>query len=193
MYLVNDSVFVPLYNIKQTLDKIESIKTDAAGLIVAKHKTHSYMESWFIRLNKNIFESSWFKKFILSVTKQPTKARITIQYEHGLSNLIRANKCSWSGVHTYHGRFTYSNPKYLFKHKCPFVKKACFTRHNGAFGNQIKNILNNCDKKAAESILKTANRIYGTEYMNKFLTYNPIKIFVRKFRYALQKIINGGI
>ena len=193
VYLVNDSVFGPLFDISNTLNKIESLDTDAGGLVVAKHKTHSYMESWFVRLNKKIAKSAWFKKFIMSVTRQPSKARITITYEHGLSNLIHEHKCSWAGVYNFYGRFTYNNPKYLFKHGCPFVKKACFTRHNGATGNQIKYILNHCQMRVQLPIMTTANKLYGNEYMNCFLTYNPIKIVLRKIKYALQKIINGGI
>lgn len=193
VYLVNDSVFGPLFDISDTLNKIESLDTDAGGLVIAKHKTHSYMESWFVRLNKKIAKSSWFKKFIMSVTQQSSKAQITIKYEHGLSNLIHKHKCSWSGLYIFHGRFTYNNPKYLFTHSCPFVKKACFTRHNGSCGNQIKYILNHCQMRVQLPIMATANKLYGNEYMNWLLTYNPIKICLRKIKYAIQKIINGGI
>ena len=55
IYLVNDSVFGPLFDIKQTLLNMESTKTDATGMVVAAHKTHRYMESWFVRVNKKIF------------------------------------------------------------------------------------------------------------------------------------------
>ncbi len=193
VYLVNDSVFGPIFNIKNTIEKLEKIPTDAAGLVVAKHKTHSYMESWFVRLNKKIFLSSWFKDFMSNIEHQEYKYLITVKYEHGLSNLIQNNNCSWSGLYEFYGRFTYNNPKKLFKLGCPFIKKASFTRHNGALGNQIKYILNHADKKAAESIITTTNRIYGEKYMNWFLTDNPLKIFIRKTKYALTKIKNGQI
>jgi len=193
LYLVNDSVFGPLNDLNSTFEKMESSDSDATGLIVAKHKTHSYMESWFVRLNKKIFNSKWFDKFIKSVEKQPTKARITIKYEHGLSNLISDNNCLWNGIYTLRGRYTYNHPKNLFKKGCPFVKKACFTRHNGAIGNQLKYILNNCQMNVQLPIIKTADKLYGKNYINWLLTYNPVKILSRKFKYALSKIINGGI
>ena len=191
LYLVNDSVFGPVLNIKNTLQKIENIKSDAAGLVVSKHRTHAFMESWFVRLNKNIFTSAWFNEFISAVSHETNKATITIKYEHGLSNLIAYNNCSWGGVHNVRGRYTYNQPKKLFIHGCPFIKRASFTRHNGAIGNQIKYILDHCDERVTNAILKTANRIYGTEYINWLLTSNPIKIWSRKIKYAKQKIFRG--
>ncbi len=193
LYLVNDSVFGPTINIKQTLQNIESIKTDACGIIISKHKTHAFMESWFIRLDKKIFSSDWFADFMDSVTKEQNKEDITVKYEHGLTNLIKNNDCSWSGLHTVRGRKTYNKPKYLFQHGVPFIKKVSFVRHNGALGQQIKYILNNCDKTASKSIIKTANRIYGKKYMNWFLTDNPLKILFRNIQYSIKKLNNGEI
>jgi len=193
IYLVNDSVFGPMFDIKNTIEKLDEIQTDAAGLVVAKHKTHSYMESWFIRLNRKIFLSDWFYEFISGVQHLEYKYLITIKYEHGLSNLIKNNNCSWSGLYEFYGRFTYNKPKSLFKCGCPFIKKASFIRHNGAAGNQIKYILKHADKNAVKSVMITANRVYGENYMNCFLTNNPIKILWRKIKYALTKIKNGQI
>ena len=193
VYLVNDSVFGPTINIKQTLQNIESIKTDACGLVVSKHKTHEFMESWFVRLNKKIFTSDWFYEFMTSVKKEANKYAVTIQYEHGLTNIISKNNCSWDGLYTIYGRETYNNPKHLFKHGCPFVKKLSFTRHNGALGKQIKYILKHCNKSVAKSIIKTSNRLYGEKYMNWFLTNNIFKITLRNLSYLKQKIKNGEL
>jgi len=193
VYMLNDSTFGPFINIKQTLDKIEEIPTDAAGIVVSKHKTHIFMESWFIRLNKNVFNAKWFDEFMSNVKHEEQKSLITIKYEHGLTNVIRNNKCSYGGIYTYRGRSTYNKPKRLFKHGCPFVKKMSFTRHNGAIGNQIKYILNHADKRATKSVMITANRLYGEKYMKWLLTYNPLKILWRNTKYAIQKLKNGGI
>jgi len=190
LYLVNDSVFGPLFDIKETLKNMASLKTDAAGIIVSKHKTHEFMESWFVQLNKKIFISSWFDEFISNVKHEDKKYIITVKYEHGLTNLIKNNGCSWDGLYKCHGRFTYNKPKQLFKMGCPFVKKASFTRHNGAAGAQIKYVLNRADKKASETIMKTANRIYGTAYMNQLLTSNPFKTILRNIKYLFKKIGN---
>jgi hypothetical protein len=118
---------------------------------------------------------------------------ITIKYEHGLTNLIHNNGCSYTGLYHIRGRYTYNCPKSLFKRGCPFVKRTCFVRHNGAMGGQIKYILNYCDNGVRNAIMKTANRIYGKEYMDWFLTYNPIKIMVRNIKYDHKKLEDGGI
>ena len=157
------------------------------------HHCGEYMESWFIRLGKGIFTSQWFDNFILSVQHEEYKYIITVKYEHGLTNLIRDNGCSWGGIYTLRGRFTYNHPKKLFKRGCPFVKRACFIRHDGAAGNQIKYILNHCAPNVRNAILKTSDRVYGKQYMNWLLTTNPFKITSRTVKYAIKKIKNGGI
>lgn len=193
LYLVNDSVFGPTINIKETLTKIESVRADAVGLIISKHKTHSFMESWFVKLNQKIFMSDWFYDFITNIQNEERKSAITIKYEHGLTKLIENNNCSWDGVYSVYGRNTYNRPKYLFKMACPFIKKASFIRHNGSLGKQIKYILNHCDQLSSKAIMNSANRLYGKQYMNWFLTNNPIKIFNRNLTYAIKKLKNGGI
>lgn len=193
IYLVNDSVFGPTLDMTNVFNKMESSNTDACGMVISKHKTHEFMESWFIRLNKKIFTSAWFAKFISSVTKLSDKTSVTIQYEHGLTNLIIEHNCTISGVYTIYGRYTYNNPKRLFLRECPFIKKASFTRHNGAIGGQIKYILRHTDDTTHNAIMNSANRLYGMEYMKKFLTSNPFKILVRNIKYAAHKIKDGEI
>lgn len=190
VYIVNDSVFGPMFNMSNLIKKLDSMPTDASGVAVSKHKTHAFMESWFVRLNKNIFTSNWFDEFISSITTQPTKNRVSVKYEHGLSRLISEHKCFWGGIYVHHGRFTYNNPKRLFKNGCPFIKKACFTRHYGALGNEIKYILAHSNKNAATAIMNTANRVYGADYMNWFLTINPFKIIWRRLKYATRKTMD---
>lgn len=94
------------------------------GIIVSRHKTHAFMESWFIKLNQKIFLSDWFCDFMADITKSKTKADITIKYEHGLSNLITNNNCSWGGLYTVWGakhtinRNNYSKTGALLSRKC---------------------------------------------------------------------------
>ena len=193
IYLVNDSVFGPLFDIRKTLHDMEHTKTDATGIVIATHKTHKYMESWFVRINKKIFLTNWFDNFMSSVQREEQKYIITVKYEHGLTNIIRNNGCSCGCIYNVRGRFTYNKPKKLFKHGCPFVKRACFIRHNGAAGAQIQYILKHCNHDARNAIIRTANRIYGEKYMKWFLTSSPIKIMIRNVKYAFHKIMNGGI
>lgn len=187
LYLVNDSVYGPTMDIKNTIINIEQIPTDAAGLIISEHKTHEFMESWFVRLNKSVFMSKWFYDFITSITHQDYKYQITVKYEHGLSNLIKNNGCTWDGVYHFRGRFTYNNPKKLFKIGCPFIKKSSFIRHNGAIGFDVNYVLNHCDKTAAKIIKNAANHAYTPKYMKWFLTNNPFSYLWRGIKYIIKK------
>ena len=188
IHLVNDSVFGPTISLNNTIKKLEQSNTDATGLIVSTHKTHCYMESWFVCLTKKIFLSDWFSDFISNVKPELRKSAVTIKYEHGLTNLIQNNNCSWSGIYTFHGRYTYNNPKKLFQKGCPFIKKLSFTRHFGGLGKQINYTLNHCNKNAKKVILKSADLLYGENYTNWLLTKNPIKIIFRNFKYLLFKL-----
>ena len=193
LYLVNDSVFGPMFSPKKLIHKMRRIPLDAVGLIKSKHKTHEFMESWFIQLKPKVFLSTWFHEFMESVKKEPDKTSITVKYEHGLTNLIRNHKCKWDCVLECHGRFTYNEPKKLFELGCPFIKKASFTRHNGALSKQIRYVLKHSDQNATQYVMKTANRLYGEKYMKRFLTSNPIKILLRNIGYGIKKIIHGEI
>ena len=193
LYLVNDSVFGPTKDMGNILKKIESKKSDAVGMIVSKHRTHAFMESWFVCLGKKIFMSKWFYDFICGVKKEHGKSTVTVKYEHGLTNLIKNNNCSWDGIRCIRGRITYNHPKKLFESNIPFMKKMSFTRHCGALGGQIKYVLKHSDKSANLSIMKTAKRLYGKQYLDWFLTYNPFRILHRNFTYMIKKLRHGGI
>lgn len=187
VYMANDSVYGPLQDIKPILKQMESQNTDACGLIKSIHKTHSFMESWLVCINKKIATSTWFNEFMSNITRQTNKCEVTILYEHGLSNLIKNNNCSWSGLYHVYGRATYNNPKRLFKSGCPFIKKMSFTRHNGAIGHQLYYVLSHCDKTARDAIISSANDTYTREYISWLLTPNPFAPIIRGIKYAIQK------
>ena len=193
LYLMNDSVYGPLFDMDEIFRKMESTRTNASSITLSKHKTHSFMESWFVKLDKKVFLTPWFDEFISSVTIQPNKYDITIKYEHGLTNTILANGCSVRGLFLVRGRYTYNNPRELVMHGCPFIKKACFTRHNGAIGAQLKYVLDKTNVITRTAIMNSANRLYGADYMKWLLTSNPFRILVRKIKYATKKIKDAEI
>lgn len=191
IYMVNDSVYGPLYNLEPILKKLESFETDVFGIVKSKHRVYAPIESWFIGMKTKIAKTKWFEKFITSVKQLNTKNSVTVLYENGFTDLINKHNISWKCALNLHGRATYNRVKYIYKHGCPFVKKGSFTRHNGALGNQVNYVLNKSDAKNV--ILSSANRVYGEKYMTWFLTSNPIKIIHRKITYTIQKIKQGQI
>ncbi len=191
IYMVNDSVYGPTFDLETTLQKMESFGTGAFGLIKSTHKIYAPIESWFVGTQTQIATTKWFKEFITNVKAQKTKAQVTIEYENGLTDLFNQHNISWHCMITVRGRGTYNKVKKLFKQGCPFIKKSSFIRHNGALGHQILYVLNRT--QAQDVILSSTNRIYGTKYMNWLLTNNPIKILYRNITYVITKLRNGGI
>ena len=193
LYLVNDSVYGPLKDITEYLNKMESMQTDAFGLVCNPHPEHPHIQSWFIGCTRKVFLTDWFDKFICSVKKQSDKGTVTKLYEQGFSKLVLDHGLKWNCLYSVSGRKIYNNVKRLFQQGLPFIKKAAFTRHNGELGRQILYVLNHTNKNVSDVILINAKRVYGEKYINWLLTKNPIKIIIRKITYALRKIFVEGI
>ena len=193
IYMVNDSVYGPLYNLSVYFQKMESCKCDAFGIVKNPHRTHPHIQSWFIGLTQNIFTTAWFDKFMHNIKKLSSKGEITREYEHGLSKLITEHDHKWYCLYTVHGRGIYNKIKKLYRQKMPFMKKVAFTRNHGALGGEIQYILKRVSKNASTSILSSATHVYGKQYINWLLTKNPIKIFIRKLHHITYKLFIEGI
>ena len=60
VYMVNDSVYGPLFPLKPYFEKMESQNTDAFGLVKNTKASHPHIQSWFIGMRKSVFLSQWF-------------------------------------------------------------------------------------------------------------------------------------
>jgi lipopolysaccharide biosynthesis protein len=188
IYLVNDSVYGPLYDLGEYLCRMEGMSVPAFSLVLNPHKRHPHMQSWFIGLDRTVFLQEWFASFLASVKKEANKNDICVIYETGLTELIAANGIPYKGLYEVSGKKIYNSVKELYKSGLPFVKKAAFTRHNGSLGAQLKYVVAHLDKGAQKAILCDAERVYGTEYIQNLLTSNPLTIAVRYLSYLLSKI-----
>ena len=188
VYMVNDSVYGPLHKLKPILEIMESYNTDAFGMTESVHTRYRHIQSWFIGMRPSVFLSNWFTKFIMGVKHQEYKYLITVLYENKFTDLVEEHNLTWRCPFKCPGRSVYNKPKKLFKLGCPFIKKASFTRHNGAIGNQIYYVLNHCDKNTRIAIINAANHAYTEQYMSWFLTKNPLSGMLRGIKYAIQKL-----
>lgn len=193
IYLVNDSMYGPLYKLSTYLEQMESLQTDAFGMVKNPHHTSPHIQSWFIGMRKSVFLSDWFYEHLQSVSHQETKCMITILYEHGFTKKLIENKLTWDCLYSAPKRSIYNAPKRLFKQKMPFIKKLCFSRHYGALGRQLLYILNHTEPNLRYYILSSARRTYGPDYINKMLTPNPFKIIWRNIKYTIHKLRTKGI
>ena len=193
VYLVNDSMYGPLHTIQQILENLESQKTNAFGMVLNPHKTEPHLQSWFLGMNKQVFLSDIFYKFITNVKKLNGKGLIAWAYEHGFTRMLNENNFSYTAAFNLKGRTVYNKIKPLYKNGFPFIKKLSFTRKNGALGRQILYVLNHIQTGMKNAIMINATRVYGERYLNKMLTRNPIKIMFRYAKHMLRKLFIEGI
>ena len=73
VYMVNDSVYGPLYELEDYILKMETMGVPAFSLVVNPHKRHPHMQSWFIGLDRRVFLQEWFATFLASVKKEANK------------------------------------------------------------------------------------------------------------------------
>ena len=193
VYLINDSVYGPLYDMGPVLEKMESLGTDAFGPAYKVHKIKPHLESWFMGFRPNIFLAPWFNEFMTSITAQKSKGDFIALYENGLARRIRENGASADGLFRVRGRETYNRVAGLFRRGMPFIKKMSWRRKCGALGGQIAYVLRHVDPQMRDAIIGDADRVYGPEFNRWFITRNPFKIMVRNFKHFMRKIFIEGI
>ncbi len=193
LYMVNDSVYGPFWDLQKYLIHMENMNTGAFGMTRCNNKQGDHIESWFVGMRQNVFMSSWFDEFINSVKHESDKGTITYMYEHGLTRLFDAHNISWDALYNAPGRSVYNRVKYFYKKHMPFMKKNAFIRHNGELGRQILYVLNHIPKKLHDAILENAIRVYGENTVTRLLTNNPVRIIWRRITYAIHKILTRGL
>lgn len=193
LYLVNDSIYGPLYPMESFFEQMENSSTDAFGLVQNPHKDHPHIQSWFIGMRQSVFMTKWFDEFMTSIVLQKSKGAITHLYEQGFTKLIEKNDKTWSCIYSIPGRGIYNDIKKVYRQGLPFMKKVAFTRHNGALGRQILYVLNHTNSEARNAIIAGAKDTFGEQYINWLLTKNPIKILVRNIKYFTKKIFTEGL
>ncbi|MBR4891690.1 MAG: hypothetical protein IKZ34_00720 [Alphaproteobacteria bacterium] len=193
VYLVNDSVYGPLYPLDRYFDAMENMGHPAFGLVTKKYTTHPHIQSWFIGTKPEIFLSDWFDKFMRQIKKLANKGQITTLYENGFSELIVKHGFTWDCLYSVFNRGVYNKIQKLYMSGMPFMKKVAFTRNHGGLGRQVLYVLNQIDKKTADAILDSAKQQYGEQHVKWFLTKNTIKIAYRNIKHTLCKIFIEGI
>ena len=101
LILANDSVFGPLYSMKDFFNKIEDDKEwDVCGITeecsVGKNQTQyiieNFLQSYFIVLKKYVFAQNFFKQFFKDYKRYERKEDVVLNGEKRLSRLLLDNK-----------------------------------------------------------------------------------------------------
>lgn len=188
LYLVNDSVYGPLFELDTYFYQMEAMGTPAFSFVFNPHRRNPHLQSWFVGMDRSVFTASWFADFLLSVRGESSKIDVCVKYEHGLTQLLMANSVQMDALLKLPGKSIYNSVKKLFLMDFPFVKKAAFTRHKGSLGAQLSYVLDRVPEECRDMILEDAGRIYGKAYVDKLLTRNPLVIAARYLSYLCTKL-----
>lgn len=130
IYLVNDSVLGPLYDLKPILVDMESRGVDLTGIISYREKNIcEHMQSWFVGLSQQVATAEFFEKFMRSVKHEESKPEICAKYEFQLTNRAVRRGYKFSAYldtekyldENYH--LMYHEPLMILRLGCPFIKK----------------------------------------------------------------------
>ena len=129
LYLVNDSVYGPLWDLTNVLDNLENSDADLVGMTENCDKcTPKHVQSWFVGLSKKVFENTFFDNFMKKITRIPNKTALVLKYEAGLSWLVVRHGFKMKTIIDSEHNNIYSDPCSVLIGGVPFVKK------NGASG-----------------------------------------------------------
>ena len=193
VYMMNDSVYGPFFDMKPYFEKMESSNYGAFSIVEKTSGHDPHLESWFIGMRPIVFLSKWYSDFIKSVKQERSKGRVAKTYETGFSKKLDLNHIKYGGLYPVHNRGVYNKIRSLYNKKMPFLKKVVFIRHNGGMGNQIKHILNRVPPQIREVVLTSARRTYGKDLIDEMLARGPIASALRQITYGIRKIVTGKI
>lgn len=188
LYLVNDSVYGPLFPLRQYLEQMESMKAGAFGMVLNPHRHDRHLQSWFIGLGKDIFMSEWFGKFISGIHALDSKESVCNIYETGLTKLIETHGHTCDGLFTIKGKGIYNNVASSYAKGLPFIKKNSFVRHNGSLGREINSVLKKIPSDIRNAIIEDASRTMGEKYITDLLSGNMADMTARYIRYICKKL-----
>ena len=178
----NDSVYGPFFNLENIVNKM--LNYNFGGIYISKDlkiAEHYYITSFFIIIDKTIFNTGFFNDFILKIKKESDKMDIIKKYEFGLSKLMLDNNVKLQAIFNDNGEFNrpYFNPLALIKEGFPFLKRHVLEKKVTVPLNieELKTILNiiknNYDIKL---IINHLNRVADKKQIKYlFQKYKPYK------------------
>ena len=184
----NDSCYGPFFDLENIVKKIKYY--DFGGLYISKDPKiaeHNYITSFFIIIDKTIFNTSFFNNFISEIKKEEDKMDIIKKYEFGLSKLMIDNNIELKALFDDNGEFNrpYFNPLSLIEEGYPFLKKHVLEKkitvplNIDELKKIIKIIKNNYDIKL---IVNHLNRVADKKQIKYlFQKYKPYKkVFINE-------------
>ena len=154
VYLVNDSVFGPLFDLTPALNKLESNSADFTGMVkYTKDDLPDHIQSWFVGLKRQLATSDLFNEFISGVEHQSAKNLYVFKYEMRMTQMLQQHGFTSYALTECDNVSVYCTPYKLIRSGLPFLKKLAIGQNH-----KIEYLLPYTDAKFADSIIKYLTR-----------------------------------
>lgn len=188
VYLVNDSVFGPLFGFRPLLERLERENRGGAfSLVYNPRRKSPHMQSWFVGLSEAVFSEPWFDAFMKGIRKTAGKNDVCTLYETGLTELLTEHGVPIGHAFTSRGKNVYNHPLRLCRKGLPFVKKSSFTRHNGSVGHEISMIVKEFPSEGTDAMTAGARETFGERHVREIIHMGRIQAGLRYLEYLYEK------
>jgi lipopolysaccharide biosynthesis protein len=183
LFLLNDSVYGPVGNLGEALQRLKSVEADCYGM-VGSSEISPHLQSWFLILSPDIYKNPLFFEFINIRFEDWRRDEIILRGEIGLMEVLKA------GGFRSHALFNASdsslvmrrfprNPMHwmwktlLIKYGVPFIKVDMIVNNESYIYNveEWRNIVLNMDVVVARMIENHFGRI-GRIHSRKIMPKN---------------------
>lgn len=208
LIFANDSCYGPLYSLRQIFEEMEKdsrcdfwgITKNRFGAIKNKNSKYvsairPHIQSYFLVFNKNVFTSVVFSNFIKSIRHLDNKSEIIINYEIGLSELLRQEgfiDASFINSFLRLNHVVISLWRLLIQHsKMPFVKCSILrlTNQDYTYTEKWQEVISkNSDypialiEKNLERTLVNEDKLKNIPYWVKAFYFNSISFLPAKLK-----------
>ena len=189
LILANDSVFGPLYPIKELFDKIEKDRQwDVCGMIEESSfrkengtkKLYNFLQSYFLVIRNKVIKDKNFQCFMEQITIHKDKGDVVYYGEISLSQLFIDKGFTCKKIIS--GRKDpFKMWKSLIKHdKFYFIKKSKFVEKS--YYNQIESVYN------YKAFLKKYCK-YDVNLISNYISYLELDVYLNSLAYKIKSII----
>lgn len=199
LLFVNDSCYGPFFPLKPIFDKMANKNCDFWGLTRNKYglceeenylcpPVQPHIQSYFLLLKPQVFNSSVFMEFMKNITKEESKGEIIKKYEIGLSQLLYKNgfkSAEYLNLFSYKLNFLIEKWDVLIKkYKFPFLK-TLIVKNGFEVTGEVKTwrkVVEDNTDYPVELIISNYNRLKNP-YPNLYSEFN----LYRKVRFWILK------
>ena len=179
LLLCNDSVYGPVCSLEPFFNKMTNDSCDFWGMFenkdgINKGTKENHLQSWFLLLKKDVFNSEIFDNFILSVRKFQDKNELINQFEVGFTQKM-SSQFEYKALYTSEkGNAVTQAAPILLKKGFPFIKTVVLKKYFIT--------LCNLTKKQQNLYYKHSKRISSLPFINKLIKTVFWKLKMRKIK-----------